>query len=373
MKCKSCNIHFADNSEACPICGEPSGVIAIAKPPVPANPSHGPGTELKKMLGCECKLRVEKMDAWGVEGCRKNIDTIVGWLIAESANRNLPSGSVTKDAARSLVRIAIQNAEKNGPSGEDKISAVWVYWSGGADGDELKYSMRSVAKHFTGLDNIVLCGDREPWYSGDFIHSPKWTKAEAKRKYGTGKWAKWTDSIVKLQRIIDSPLVTDRFLWLYDDTFFMRDITLAEAAIHRRTRLLCAHPEAKANGTWREVLRRTTQALHESGRPSRNYSHHGPVVFDKQLLQQTIDKFDPLNRPRAIESLYINHHFDLDQTQQLGNWMRYTQKPSTRWKPDPNAAIVNVGSFRRSVATAMAERFPDASPVETAPELDFAI
>ncbi|MFG0261523.1 MAG: hypothetical protein ACF788_03955 [Novipirellula sp. JB048] len=244
------------------------------------------------------------------------------------------------------------------------ITAVWVYWAGGADADELRYSMRSVAKHFVDLKNIVLCGDREPWYNGDFIESPKWTKAQAKAKHGTGRWAKWTDSVIKLQRIIDSPLVTDQFLWLYDDTFFMRDITAAEASIHRRTRLLCARPESKASGTWREVLRRTTQALHEAGRPARNYSHHGPVVFDKHLLQQTIDKFDPLNRPRAIESLYINHHFDEDQTQPLAGWMSYTQKPSPTWKPSPNAAVINVGGFRKSVQRVIQPCFPDPSPVE---------
>lgn len=245
----------------------------------------------------------------------------------------------------------------------EKITAVWVYWAGGADADELRYSMRSVAKHFVDLKNLVVCGDREPWYAGDLIHSPKWTGLEAKARYGTAKWTKWTDSIIKLQKIIDSPLVTDRFLWLYDDTFFMRDITAAEASIHRRTRLLCAHPEAKASGTWREVLRRTTEALYQAGRPARNYSHHGPVVFDKNLLQQTIDKFDPMNRPRAIESLYVNHHFDEDQTQPLGNWMTYTQQPGVNWMPNPRAAVINVGSFRPSVQQVIQPMFP--VPIET--------
>lgn len=250
------------------------------------------------------------------------------------------------------------------PQLDDKISAVWVYWAGGADGEELRYSMRSVERHFTGLKNIVLCGDRPDWYAGAMIDSPKFTKRQAKQKYGTGRWCKWVDSVIKLQKIIDSPFVTDNFLWLYDDTFFVRDISTAEASIPRCTRLLCAHPESQADGTWREVLRRTTLALHEAGRPARNYSHHGPVVYNKQKLQQTLDQFRPDKGPRAIESLYLNHHFDESQAKQLGHWMVYTQKPSETWQPHPQASVVNVGGFRKSVERAISKRFPNMSRVE---------
>lgn len=247
---------------------------------------------------------------------------------------------------------------------ENKISAVWVYWEGGADGEELRYSMRSIQRHFVDLKNIVLCGDRPDWFTGDFIHSPKWTKRQAKQKFGTGKWCKWTDSIIKLRKIIDSPFVTDRFLWLYDDTFFMRPVTAAEASVPRRTGLLCAHPESKANGLWREVLKRTTVALRDAGRPAINYSHHGPVVYEKQKLMETIERFDPENRPRAIESLYLNHHVDEKDAQQLGRWMAYTQKPSPTWKPHPDAAVVNVGGFRDSVERQIHQRFPHMCSVE---------
>jgi predicted O-methyltransferase YrrM len=49
----------------------------------------GPGTELKKMLSdlginpsssCDCNTKANQMDAWGVQGCKANRDTIIGWL-----------------------------------------------------------------------------------------------------------------------------------------------------------------------------------------------------------------------------------------------------------------------------------------------------
>lgn len=52
-------------------------------------PGYGPGTELKKMLAsiginpapsCDCNKKALQMDVWGVEGCRKEFDTIVKWM-----------------------------------------------------------------------------------------------------------------------------------------------------------------------------------------------------------------------------------------------------------------------------------------------------
>lgn len=241
---------------------------------------------------------------------------------------------------------------------------MWVYWEHGADGEELRYSMRSIEKNFVDLRNIVLCGDRPDWYDGDYIPSPKWTKREAKLKFGTDRWAKWTDSVIKLKRIIASPLVTDQFLWLYDDTFFMQPITAAEAMVPRRTGLLCANTDAACENDWRRALQRTAIALREAGRPALNYSHHAPVVYDKVKLTETIEAFCAETRPRAIESLYMNHHFKETDAVHLGKWMVYTQKPEPDWRPHPAAKVINVGGFRDSVEAQIHERFPERSSVE---------
>lgn len=55
----------------------------------------GPGTLLKKTISwfidqpkdCDCALRSAIMDAWGVQGCVRNSNTIIHWL-AESAAMN---------------------------------------------------------------------------------------------------------------------------------------------------------------------------------------------------------------------------------------------------------------------------------------------
>lgn len=80
--------------------------------------THGPGTELKKLLAkigitatpdCSCNARARLMDERGIEWCEQNLDEIVGWLREEAAKRGLPFVDV---AGRVLVKRAIHNAKK---------------------------------------------------------------------------------------------------------------------------------------------------------------------------------------------------------------------------------------------------------------------
>ena len=86
-------------------------------PPEPA-PTHGPGSELKKLLkkigitaspDCSCNARARLMDERGIEWCEANIDEIVGWLREEASKRGLPFVDM---AGRMLVKRAIRNARK---------------------------------------------------------------------------------------------------------------------------------------------------------------------------------------------------------------------------------------------------------------------
>jgi hypothetical protein len=113
---------FADNH--CTVCGVPRinarQLCGTWRPDVdpPAAVANGPGTELKKILAragivatdsCPCNDRAAEMDRQGVDWCKANIDTIVGWLREEAAARGLPFFDI---AGRLLVRRAIQNARK---------------------------------------------------------------------------------------------------------------------------------------------------------------------------------------------------------------------------------------------------------------------
>lgn len=90
----------------------------VEKKPLNAGPSHGPGTELKKLLKkvgitasptCSCNARARLMDERGIEWCEANVDEIVGWLREEATKRGLPFVDM---AGKMLVKRAIKNARK---------------------------------------------------------------------------------------------------------------------------------------------------------------------------------------------------------------------------------------------------------------------
>jgi hypothetical protein len=124
--CDACGIHYADDRYA-RVCRplsfwldqqRPSDTSEKIEPPTPP-PTHGPGTELKKLLAkvgitatpdCSCNARAAEMDRQGVEWCEANLDTIVGWLREQATARGLPFVDL---AGRMLVRRAIANARRN--------------------------------------------------------------------------------------------------------------------------------------------------------------------------------------------------------------------------------------------------------------------
>jgi len=84
------------------------------KPQIP----YGAGTELKALLkaldilpgDCLCNLHADKMNVKGIDWCKNNKPTIIGWMETEANKQGL---LFTKRGAALLVRIAIRNAEYN--------------------------------------------------------------------------------------------------------------------------------------------------------------------------------------------------------------------------------------------------------------------
>ena len=82
--------------------------------------SHGPGTELSRLLKriginptptCQCRAMSQQMDQWGCDECERpeRIDEVVAVMRAEATARGLPFVDL---AGRMLVRRAIHNARR---------------------------------------------------------------------------------------------------------------------------------------------------------------------------------------------------------------------------------------------------------------------
>ena len=324
------------------------------------------GNELESLIpvkiddeDCGCDTMKRRMNKWGVKGCIENRGEIIEHL-EEQANGRIPlarfMGPFPRLAADHLLNKAIAAC---------RFTVVWVYWHGGAASDELRYSMRSAVENLTDAHNFVVCGDKPPWYDGLFIHSPRYGRKHAKKEFGTGRFCKVIDSIVKLERIVASPLVTEHFLWMYDDTFIVKESSVADLSVPRASGRLYdgENPRDRIHRRkWKEERRRTMVALMDRNLPVRNYSTHIPIVYSKEKLQQTFDEFQPRTRARCIESLYMNHH--CTHASKTASYLQYAKQPREGFTINPQSTVVNVGGFNRAVQLVIKERFTEATKWE---------
>lgn len=112
----------------CPSCGlgpieSTTGHIRHACRPGVGVPIRRPGagSKLKKLVSyfgiypdgdCQCEAHAYEMDIRGTEWCRSNIETIIGWLVAEGERRSLP---FPRQVYHQLALTAIKLAEGDVP------------------------------------------------------------------------------------------------------------------------------------------------------------------------------------------------------------------------------------------------------------------
>jgi len=208
-----------------------------------------------------------------------------------------------------------------------EYSIVWVYHNVGLNG--LEYSINSVKK-FLPHHNMFVCGDHT--HLAETINTPRTRNSI---------YAKWHDSLTKLQRIIDHTGVTDDFLWMYDDTFFLAPNTIRNVA---QPKYSTSPPENKGSLWYCQLMH--TLSLTES---KYNYSTHYPVVYNKHLLQHVLDTYKP---PYLVETLYLNlygkHPIAMDNSFQFS-------RDCVNWKLKPETTVLNVKRFTPTVQAALTE------------------
>lgn len=180
---------------------------------------------------------------------------------------------------------------------------------------------------------------RDIWAVGDnpqrleikHLDSPRITESQFfrlfNRPYPHPATIRELDQVVKLQKIIDCPHISDRFLRIYDDHVFLRPCSIADFATPRyRGRI---EPSAKQTTGFAEVRRRTFYRLHTLGLTTLDYSTHAPQVYEKQKLQIMIDELKLLDsQPGLIESLYHNRWPDPSATTLSSKVFRFVTCPN---------------------------------------------
>ena len=107
----------------------------------------------------------------------------------------------------------------------------------------------------------------------------------------------------KLKLAIESPEVTESFIWTNDDIYLVNRVSLAHIEIPK---VLGELKPEKFKGTYAENMSRTVMLLDKFGLPKLNYGTHTPVLFEKFRLKDMLERFPEAESGVLFSSLYFN-------------------------------------------------------------------
>lgn len=176
---------------------------------------------------------------------------------------------------------------------QDHTSVVIPYCKDFAQGRELLFALRSWYEKTCFPANLVIIGDREDWFSDEvsFIEHQRTSDNPQ------------IDTMEKLKLAIESPEVTERFIWTNDDIYLVNRVSLAHIEIPK---VLGDLNPKKFKGVYAENMSRTIMLLDKFGLPKQNYGTHTPVIFEKFKLAEMLERFPEAESGVLFSSLYFN-------------------------------------------------------------------
>lgn len=176
---------------------------------------------------------------------------------------------------------------------QDHTTVVIPYCKEFAQGRELLFTLRSWYEKTCFPANLVIIGDREDWFGEEIFF------IEHQRTSDNPQ----IDTMEKLKLAIESPEVTERFIWTNDDIYLVNRVSLAHIEIPK---VLGDLNPKKFKGVYAENMSRTIMLLDKFGLPKLNYGTHTPVIFEKFKLMEMLERFPEAESGVLFSSLYFN-------------------------------------------------------------------
>jgi hypothetical protein len=191
------------------------------------------------------------------------------------------------------------------------VTLLWQYWKHAKPKEVMATSVESFRRNLRGDFQLVTCGD---YFAGiKQVNSPRICHGQFKRKFGRSLPKELTrdfDKVIKLQAAIDSPIVSDDFIRLYDDHFLLRETDVSELgfSISKRKQYNFDSPITKT--VWYDLRHKSYLALRDRGLPTYLFATHNAVRYNKDKAQKMIDEFKLFDVPLLFEIIYQNLYFD---------------------------------------------------------------
>lgn len=179
----------------------------------------------------------------------------------------------------------------------DALQFVWPYWHGGANGDEIRWSVRSVEKFYDGKAKTTIIGDRPPWYHGHHIPKARVPANTPNRSY--------RDMLSKMWVMATHPEIDDEFVWMMDDIYLIKPCSIEELSTPRADRW-----SATTGNSWQRRKRNTMTILQSMRKPTHDYATHLPHYVEKQLLREMYEAHNLHHNTVLWEVLYGNIYRD---------------------------------------------------------------
>lgn len=153
----------------------------------------------------------------------------------------------------------------------------YVYICREGSNEELRYSIRSVVAHAS-YSNIWLIGYKPDWYRGDFVEL-----LDTATKF---------DNIISCTRAItDVGAISDNFVLMNDDFFFLKDVGIVPTYHGGLLRDKIDKYIQLGSRRYATLLSRTYNNLTRQGiKDPLDYDIHVPMPMNKQKLRESIKK-----------------------------------------------------------------------------------
>ncbi|MBI1348010.1 hypothetical protein GC163_17190 [bacterium] len=171
------------------------------------------------------------------------------------------------------------------------MDIVYIFRHSRHRDEELRYSLRSVARYTPWIRKVWIFGDRPTWLSHDtqrIEHVPHDIVA-----WIEGFQTPLTNTFLMWYMVALLPDVASEFLTFTDDYILLREFTPQDAVRRRYLNDLDAASSNRGSGLFAEALWRTYDILRRLQLPRLNYELHVPLYLKKSQVLAAVQTFRP--------------------------------------------------------------------------------
>jgi hypothetical protein len=180
----------------------------------------------------------------------------------------------------------------------NKIDLVYILGTGSIwNNNELRFSLRSVAKNMKNVGKVIIVGEKPAWLKG-VIH------IACQDSFDNNTDA---NIITKVLKACELESLTDDFLFMNDDYLVMNAVDALSVPAYHKGDMETFPKEYFEAGFWRTKLHRTFSLLKKKGFTTFHFDGHVPMIINKKLFPEIIKKFEYSNGiGYCMKSLYAN-------------------------------------------------------------------